>query len=352
MPPADGAGPRFAYVVMSHSAPRQLARLVGTIRTLSPQAAVVVHHDAARSPLDAGTAAAFAADDSVHVLTSAAPLEWGGISVVSALLRCFRWVDEHLGADWVVHLSGLDYPLRPLAELEDRLRSGGFDAYLRAARVGTQDEVGGRLRQEDVRRYFFQYHKLPGWIASRLGGGASGAQPGPVPTAPGAARAGQPGSGARLRRLLRAVPAPIYVKRSPRGDGAWLGIRARRTPFRDGYACYKGSLWVMLSRPALRRLLDTLDARPELLRYWARTTVPDESVVPTVLANDPTVRLCTDPLRFIAWTPGSPHPDVLTAGRLDELRDSGAFLARKFDMQADASILDALDAALGLPRPA
>ncbi len=46
--------PRFTYLVTSYRNPEQLYRLVARLRSLSPEAAVVVSHDRKSVPLDAG----------------------------------------------------------------------------------------------------------------------------------------------------------------------------------------------------------------------------------------------------------------------------------------------------------
>jgi hypothetical protein len=134
----------------------------------------------------------------------------------------------------------------------------------------------------------------------------------------------------------------------PGNGGIRLGMRARRTPFRDGYSCYKGSYWVTLSRRAVRQLLAVSGASPELYRYFARTSNPDESYVPTVLANDPLIVLAKDEYRYLDWTQRTAHPGVLSYDDLEGVVRSGRYLARKFDIGTDPDVLDALDDRLGI----
>jgi hypothetical protein len=324
---ATDPGSRVVYLIWTHTRPEQIMRVVRAVRTLSPHSTIVVHHDPRGCQVDED---ALAAVGGVRLVYSEAPMRWGDVSVLDALLRSLRWVEEHLDYDWIVHLSGQDYPIRPLAELERRLADEGRDGYIIHDRLGTEREVASRLREEAVRRYFFQYYQLPRLRAGRL-------LPAGVRTA--VRRRGQ---------ALKKVAAPVYLKPLPREEGVRAGRRARRTPFRDGYACYKGSLWVALSRHAVRRYLATLADRPELYRYYRRTINPDESITATVLANDPTVRLDPDPLRFTDWHAGGAHPDVITVEHLDAMLASDKFFARKFDPGVDAEVLDEIDRRLGL----
>ena len=330
----EGAVPssgRTVYLVWTHTRPEQIFRVLRTLRALSPDAPIVVHHDPRGCALDA---AAVAALGNVHVLYAEAALKWGDVSVLDALLRCLRWVEANLDYDWVIHLSGQDYPIRPLAELEERLATEGKDGYLIHNRLGTEPEVvPARLNEEPVRRYFLQYYQLPRLRLSRF--------------VPAAARS----LVRRRANALKGTAAPVYMKVNPRGEGVRFGRRPRRTPFRDGFACYKGALWVALSRKAVRRYLATLDERPELYNYYRRTINPDESITATVLANAPDITLSPNPLRFTDWSAGTAHPDVLTVRHLDAMLASGHYFARKFDPSVDSAVYDRLDERLGLAAP-
>lgn len=320
------SGARVAYLVWTHAQPDHVLRLLRTLRALSPDSHLVVHHDRTNCALDE---AAIAALGGTHLLYAEEPMRWGDVSMLNALLRCLRWIDEHLEYDWVIHLSGADFPLRPLRELEERLATEGKDAYLIHDRLGTTEEARGR-REEAYRRYFYQYYQLPRLRLSR--------------GLPAPARAAL----RRRAERLKAVPAGMYVKPLPRGQGVRVGRRSRRGLFRGDYACYKGSLWVALSRRAVCRYFHALHDRPEIYRYYARTINPDESITATVLANDPTVRLDPDSLRYTNWVPGRPHPEVLTTADLDAMLASGKYLARKFDPAVDAQVFDELERRLGV----
>jgi hypothetical protein len=330
------------YLVMSHTAPDQVLRLLRTIRVLSPGAHLVVHHDERWVRLDRYALATLG----VTYLPSQSPIRWGEPTQLEALLRALREVHSRFDYQWVIHLSGQDYPIRPLAELEALLLEGSAHAYLPAEVVGSRGSVVRRLADDNVRRYFFRYFRAPARLqrSSRKGRSTGGGR-----------RPALAGSTPRPRRwaaAARRLPLPIYVRRLPRGLGVRVGFWQPWAPFPRGYPCYKGSNWVTLSRPAVGALLTELDRRPALLRYYRRTLNPDESLIPTVLFNHPDVAVHKRQLRYTSWPPGSAHPDVLTVDRLAELRASRKFLARKFDAAVDATVLDDLDRMLGvLPVP-
>src|SRR5688572_18128501 len=99
---ADG---RVAYLIMSHRLPAQVARLAATLRAGSPEAPVVVHHDPHGEPLTDAARRALAAAD-VRLLAPDAPLGWGGLGLLVAVLRALRLMLRSLEFDQLVLLSG------------------------------------------------------------------------------------------------------------------------------------------------------------------------------------------------------------------------------------------------------
>lgn len=317
---------RPLYFVTSHNNPEQVARLTRALRRLSPDAVIAVHHDYGGSYLDPSVLG-----PDVHLLRNLHPIEWGDASRMEMMLRCFRWSLDVEGWDWFVLLSGQDYPVRPLADLEAMLAGAAVDGFVEHARVGEEKDLDrDRRRDQTVRRYFYRYYRLPRLrLASRL--------PAPVRRSLQARKA-----------TLRKVPSPVYVRTLPRDLGARIGLRALRTPFRDGFACYKGSDWFTLSRRAVQRMIQGLDDRQDVVRHYRRCMNATESVFVTIMANDPELSISPEQLRFTSWPPGAPHPETLTVDDIDRMRASGKYIARKFDPKVDTAVLDRLDELLGI----
>jgi hypothetical protein len=108
-----------AYLVLSYVHPALVERLVATLRAGSPDAVIAVHHDDRRCALG-------------HVdALPPAPIEWGHGTQLAAVLRCLRWVHERADFDWLVLLSGQDYPVRPIPRIEAELTAAPVDAFIR-----------------------------------------------------------------------------------------------------------------------------------------------------------------------------------------------------------------------------
>lgn len=223
---------------------------------------------------------------------------WASWGLVAAALEGVRSALSEATPSHVMLLSGQDYPLR------------------------SADAIGA----------FFDAHRdtsfVPHWaLPNRMWGRFGGMDRLRVPQRP-----------FRGRRL--ALPLP---RRLPRG------IRP-----------YGGSMYWALTADAARQVLDACARRPELVRFYRSTWIPDEMFVPTVVMNSAArERVADEALTYIRWPErGGRHPALLDASELERLRaaadgpsDVGGrarakLFARKFDQEVAPEILDRLDGAL------
>jgi Core-2/I-Branching enzyme len=294
-----------AYLVFSHRNPEQVLRLVAALQE-GPAAQVVVRHDQRRSEL----APAEAKEAGAHLLGDEIELEWGGWSQVQAILHGLQQVRDLLDPDWLLTLSGQDYPLRPVAEIESSLAQSELDGML-----GDAWELDTSSSPEPPRDDFFLRYAYRHYPAPRK-----------APRLP-----------RRLRPLvyLRELPVPLRPR---------LGVRRLRLPFGPGFRCQVSADWLTLSRRALEALLDGARAERRLMRYYRRAAIPSESFFATVLLKDSSLRIARQNRRFASFPgPLAPHPDTLTSSDLERVLASGCDFARKFDVEVDAKVLDLLD---------
>jgi hypothetical protein len=291
------------YAILSHKEPAQVLRLARRILASDPNGTVLIHHDAGAPPLppDAGPRIALVRDR-VRV-------RWGDFSVVAAMLRCVD-AAAAIPFDWMVLLSGQDYPCAPLDGLEARLAAGGVDGFVEHA------PFAERFAGDNVTRYLFAYAPLPAAL---------------LPPA------------RRAWRLNRMQP---FVRIVATRAGGFAGVRSP-APFGPRFAGYRGSFWWTLSRACVDELRAFARERPDALRAFGRKLIPDEAFAPSVLVNAGRFRLAPRDLRYIVWPPGDGgSPLVLRDGDFDAIVASGMPFARKFDPSVDAAILDRLDAHL------
>jgi hypothetical protein len=254
--------------VLTHRDPLGVQRLIARILE-GRRTVVVVHHDPRGPTLRLPT------DERVLRVPDAAPANWGGMGVAEAQMRLIRFaVDRIPDFSWVMIVSGQDYPVRHLRSIENELRETSADAFVRHLQVGGDPADDVHPWQALTRRRYLRRRVLP--------------------------------------RTHRSIPWP------------------RRHPFGDDTSLWVGDLWVNLSARAARHVLYQYGNRPDLVRYFATTSIPDEALLPTLLMNDsPGLTVIPNHRRHIEWSNGGAHPDLLTIDHLNALATSSAFFARR-----------------------
>ena len=314
-----------AYLVTSAAAPDRVTRLAAALRAGSPDGVIAVHPDEPCGSPDLPRLRRLDVD--VLDATSAPP---GSAAEMMMLVRCMRQLLRSARFDWLVLLSADEYPIRPPAEIEASLAATDADAVMERHACPVPESRGGAPVDEPALRYHYRW--------SRASGPARGA----------------------ARGLAAVVGSRAVTITRP--DGAWLGLPAKRSPFRsrqrkplvlpfrhnplansrsrlpfgEGLECFYGPRRFALSRDAVAAIDASLREHPELALYYRDTLDPAESYFHTVLGNDPSIRVRVDDRRRL-WSPEPIGPDAL-----DAVLGSGADFAGPFD---DAA-LDLVDARL------
>lgn len=310
-----------AYLICSHTNPVQVARLVKLLSAGDRGSQVVVHHDESRSRLDRGILKGL---PGVHLIDSdATHIEWGSFAIVETVLRCMRWVLDNLEFDWLVLLSGQDYPIQPLPVIEASLESTEFDGFISGAPLET---LKSRSAREARRRYYYRYYRVPApsrILANHLSVRHEG----------------------NVRAVSRSTTMSLLsVKAVPDGTAIYVGVRRLRTPFTSRFRCYRGAQWFTLSAKSIAAVDRFVAEHPDYVGYWRRTRIPDEAFVNTIVLNDPNLNVSRDDRRYVRFPiGGAPHPEILTIRDLEPMLASGKHFARKFDVAVDGTILDVLD---------
>jgi hypothetical protein len=120
-----------------------------------------------------------------------------------------------------------------------------------------------------------------------------------------------------------------------------------------GYKLYggPGATFCALTRQAAEYVVNFMNNNPKARRYATFTNASDEFWFQTLLMNSPWKnKVINEPLWYIDWGGVSKHPRVLTVLDFPSLVESGLFFARKFDMYIDESVLDMLDGHLNERR--
>jgi hypothetical protein len=205
------------------------------------------------------------------------------------------------GYDWVVLVSGEDYPARPLGEWERWLRSQGVEA-LNAAAPMPEDDTEGRERSA----FRWRVVSLGGpllpvlWVVRRLARGRWDTRV----------------------RIIRPLCFIAYRRAKPPTD------------------VWKGSMWLAMSSPMLEHVLASAGKGR---RDFGRSLVPDESCLQTLVATSGLPTLDVE-VTFTRWSAGgAAHPDALGPEDFDEVTAAGTAFARKVSGARGAQLCDLLD---------
>jgi hypothetical protein len=273
---------RLAYLILAHQLPEQLIRLVR--RLDGPDTTFLVHIDRRADDAILAAAGAELAQPNVTFLPRI-PCHWGTWSIVEATLSGIRQaLRADAPFDYLLLMTGQDYPIKPRAEIETTLGQAEGRSFVHHVPLPKPDWPNSLGRVE-------RWHYPPG-LRNRL-----------------------------LERVRNRWSVP------------------RRVP--SGLALHGGAqLWSM-SREAAQYVDDFTARNPEVVRFFHHVHVPDEMYFQTVLASSPLRgKLICDGLHFLEWLrPGH----TLGEEDLDALAATYYLFARKFDLRVDGKVLDLID---------
>lgn len=295
---------QLAFLILAHDHPYNLLRLATQLTRDGDLA--VIHWDK-KNKFDVQTflrSELSDADYSNVRFSNRFDVQWGGWSMVEATLACLEQVKNSARqVDYVVLLSGADYPIRPLSHLKAFLQSKYGYEFIEYVSPEKKRWVIQGLSKE---RYEYRH-----WVSWR-----------------------------KHRKLFN------WLWQKQRS----LGLR-RQMP--DGLVAHFGSQWWALTWKTASEILERSNI-PRIKRFFKTTWVPDEMFFQTLAAAIvPEENIGPRGLTFYHFTPQG-RPVVFYNDHLEFLKQQEFFFARKISPYAEA-LRDALDshmdAASGQPLP-
>jgi hypothetical protein len=315
---------RIQFLVSAHRDPEFVWRLCDRLLRASDVAVMVQWDSGFEIPRPP-------AGLDVTIRPTRAPSGWGNYGQLDASVDSLLALEAE-PFDWLIALSGQDYPLRAPEHLERFLASTPHALFVRLDEPEpvAADSPSHRDEWTYVHdRYFRQY----GWVPDSWWRFLS---PSVQRSVSGAAKM-------TVQAMSRAKR--LRLQRRPRGFSPGLGVAVRRHPFTPERPCRKGADWFAMSRPVFDDLVGEIRGAPELLAWFRRTYIPTESFLHTLLLPTWEPMNAGTNLQFVRFGPNRAHPDVLTRDDWHDLVASGEFFARKFD-PADQDLLDRIDSEL------
>jgi hypothetical protein len=276
---------KLAHLILVHAHPLQVQRLVK--RLLSNRSDIYIHLD---KKADRAAFIHLADMPGVFFIENNVSVGWGDYSMVQATLNAF---EEILAKDIIYShinlLSGQDYPLKSIAQIEDLLFASPGKTFMQWLDI-KNDWSHGRVR---LANYSFGEYHFP----------------------------------ARYR--IQSIANKLLPK--------------RKMP--ENLVAYGKSQWLTITPACAGYAIDYIKNHTALARYFKLTWGVDEVFFQTILVNSPLANtLVNDNLRLIEMDAVF-RPRVFGIADADELMDSGKLFARKFDGLADTAIFDYLDRA-------
>jgi hypothetical protein len=309
---------KILFLIQSHKDPDQLFRLVRILRKGSPNSLVLVSHDENSAALPPTQ---LSEDPNVHFVTGRGGR--GDFLLVDGYLDALTWLQrKHVDYDWLINLSGSDYPASSLSALEAELRGTDHDGFLHhfdplQASLADMGPMFWPPRY-GYDRYYYQYRKLKSNLS-------------------------------KPERILLAAPRLFtdrYVKtvRINTAYGLTIGIKSKITPFTEDFRCYAGSYFHTIRRRCAEYLISFTNEHPDVVAYFRNVLNPDESFIQTVLVNNSSFRFVNGNRRYFDMTKSHRgHPKILMDHDVQEILGKNYFFARKFEKQSGDRVLDTLD---------
>jgi hypothetical protein len=281
---------KLAFALLAHGNPHDVARLIRTLVDEGHQ--VALHYDLGAAPAAfERIRQAFVGESAVR-FARRVRVRWGQWGVVQGTLNCLAEIaDAGWEPDYVYHISGMDYPIRPSHQLVGFLERNRGDEFIEAVPADREQWVKtGPQRERYLYRWWFNWRDQP-----------------------------------QLTELAFAAQKILGLER----------------PFVYGMRPHIGSQWWVLTWKTLQRVL-ALAAVPELRRFFRTTLVPDELFFQTLVRHvaDPR-RIVSCPLTLYQFTDYG-CPVVYEADHLAYLLRQRFFFARKISPH-DTGLRDQLD---------
>ena len=303
----------IAYLIQSHKNVPQVARLVRAIQVLDPAARVTSATTSGTAPVSSLV--------SPRVRVTRDHGSRGGFHPVARWLKVVDLIAEDGPVDYVVQISGQDYPVKPLSEMHASLDRSG-DGFLEFFPALTKDGNHWPVR-EGRSRYLFRWREIF-----------------PIRDA--------------ARGPLSALQAVNFVQPWIRFNVAYgglkLGLRHRGLP--SGLRCFGGSMFPSLSWRCVAHVAKTAQSREDIMEWARGSLVIDEAFFQSVLLSGQSFTFEPSARRYFQFDNSRyGHPAVLTRNELPAILASDAYFARKFDTEVDAGVLDDIDEYLDIRVP-
>lgn len=275
---------KIALLIHVHTNPEQVERLVSRLR--HNEIDIYINVDA---KVDINE---FADQiKGVYYIKNRVEVRWGRFSQVQQILNSF----EEIAASGVTYshilfISGQDYPAKPMDEIVNFLKNNTDKSYIDYHQLGN-DDWSNLMRKRYEYWFFLKENDI------------------------------------RNKKLVKKGLQMLGFK--------------RKYPFPT---VYYGSCWFCLNMDVVKYLLHFTEKHPDVVEFFRHSGCSDELYIQSVLLNSELKNTLINSIyRYFDWSEAGKSPKVLTIEDYPYILESGAWFARKLDMNKNEKLFDELD---------
>ncbi|MBE9012712.1 hypothetical protein IQ250_21150 [Pseudanabaenaceae cyanobacterium LEGE 13415] len=286
--------PTVGFILLTHSNPKQIQRLVDRLNRVFDRPPIVSHHDFSQCPMSIELFPENVTFVQPHVQT-----RWGEFSANEAVIKAMEQMQKRRDRpEWTILISGSDYPIKPASQVIADLKASQADFHMESDLIDPAN-LKTDWHREMYARYYTRWIPMPKWIADPL----------------------------KLNwQKLRLKPEKLMRP---------------FVPFTSDFRCYAGKSWFCANQRAIDYIVNFHHTHPEIVTHYRWVMFADESYFQSIVGNAPHLKLNSNDWRYHDWSGGGAHPKLLDRSDLPKLEASSAHFARKFT--PDAPVLDDLD---------
>lgn len=280
---------KVAFLMQCHKNPKQINLLLKALK--HPQVDVFIHVDSKNENIRED----IEKDDGVYLLPKkdCVDVQWAQFSQVQATLNLLNAAISRGGYSHYFLISGQDFPIKSIGEIVKFLNERKDENFIDCALIKRFE------KRNDI--YF------PRMVIGR--------------------------------RIWQKILKGILVY----STGGWnqtFSIIKRLKPANVQY--YFGSQWWCLNDAMVKWIYNFLGNYPEYIKLFKHSLCPDECFFQTLVMNSPFANTTKPYLHYIKWEKGKSSPKTLTTIDYEELKKAEKLIARKFDINVDAEIIERL----------
>jgi hypothetical protein len=285
------------------------------IDTIGSDHTVIIHHDFSKQPDFHLTG------KNVHIIEDYAITEWGGWSLVDAVIRLMDYAQKLPDWDYFQLLSDTCLPVQPIREFEKYLETTQPDANISSIAITKQPELmltHGFRAFAAKESYGYRVLRKVNHLANKM----------------------------RMMdgyRMIDGLTLPVYVN----DDKLFVKLFACvlpmfllqlavkgigfKHPFRGDIECYVGSQFFGCSRQVCQQIKEWMEQNQNFVSIFKeQITIPDEFFFQTVIGNLHLHNSASTNHLVNYFDTHTHHGNELELNDVDRLKQSGKFFARKF----------------------